>query len=90
MGNLFTALTTSNGNKRLIAIIMMGAGILATVLGFDLPGGLEDILVKALELVGLVMGAWGAIHAQIEKKKGAAGTKAALNSDAVKAFEESK
>jgi hypothetical protein len=90
MGNLFTIFTTSNGNKRLIAIIMMGAGILATVLGFDLPGGLEDMLIKIFEVVGLIIGAWGTIHAQIEKKKGIAGTKAALNSDAVKAFEENK
>jgi hypothetical protein len=90
MGNLLTIFTTSNGNKRLIAIIMMGAGIVATLTGITLPDNLQDILIKISEVLGLVFGAWGAIHAQIEKKKGVAGTKAAQKSDVVQAFEDSK
>ena len=90
MKNFLAIFTASNGSKRLIAIIMMGAGIVATFTGIQLPDNLQDVLVKIVEAVGLVIGAWGAIHASIEKKKGVAGTKAALNSDVVKAFEEGK
>jgi hypothetical protein len=67
--NIFTAITTSNGSKRLIAILMMGAGILATLTGITLPDNLQDILTKIVEVVGLIFGAWGVIHAAIQKRK---------------------
>jgi|WetSurMetagenome_2_1015567.scaffolds.fasta_scaffold07641_7 hypothetical protein len=90
MENFISIFTASNGNKRLIAIIMMSLGIITTISGIQLPGNTEQIVSGILDIGGMIIGAWGQVHAQIEKKKGKAGTDAALKSDVVKSFEENK